>query len=406
MASAKIILYTQKTLSTGEHPIILRIIKDRKQRKISIGANCSPELWDVKNNQPKRKHPYFNEICVAISGIKEKANREILNFQNSGSSFSIDELIAAIGLNSKQETITVFDFFDKTIKSKIEKGKVGYANAFIEAKSKLLNYRKGRDLEFSDVTPNFLKKYEEELSAQSLMSNTIFYYLRTFNTLLGYARRDKLIKPDFNPFKDFGFAKYRKVKTKKRAITREDLYKIENIELHKNSRLFRSRALFVFSYYCGGINFIDMAKLQWQNIVKGRLEYIRSKTNENFNPILLKPALNILEYFKERNYQGESSYIFPILSEFHKTPTQKKDRIKKANKQTNEDMREIASKLGITENPTTYVARHSFATIQKKKGTPTSVISEMMGHDSEKTTRIYLDSFGNDVIDEAMRNLL
>jgi len=52
------------------------------------------------------------------------------------------------------------------------------------------------------------------------------------------------------------------------------------------------------------------------------------------------------------------------------------------------------------------VARHSFATIQKKSGTPTSVISEMMGHDSERTTRIYMDSFGNDVLDEAMKALM
>ena len=53
-----------------------------------------------------------------------------------------------------------------------------------------------------------------------------------------------------------------------------------------------------------------------------------------------------------------------------------------------------------------HVARHSFATVLKRSGVNTSIISEAMGHSSEKVTQIYLDSFENDQIDEAMSNLL
>ena len=55
---------------------------------------------------------------------------------------------------------------------------------------------------------------------------------------------------------------------------------------------------------------------------------------------------------------------------------------------------------------TTYVARHSFATVLKRSGVSTSIISESLGHSSEKTTQIYLDSFENSQIDAAMQNLL
>jgi integrase len=41
-----------------------------------------------------------------------------------------------------------------------------------------------------------------------------------------------------------------------------------------------------------------------------------------------------------------------------------------------------------------------------KSGIATSVISEAMGHDSEKTTKIYLESFENKVLDEANKALL
>ena len=57
-------------------------------------------------------------------------------------------------------------------------------------------------------------------------------------------------------------------------------------------------------------------------------------------------------------------------------------------------------------NLTTYVARHSFATILKKSGVNIGLISEALGHSDIGTTQIYLDSFENSQIDEALKNLL
>jgi integrase/recombinase XerD len=406
MTSVKVLLYTSKILKNGEHPVILRLTKDRKQKKISLGFNCSTDQWDDNNNHPKKKHPLHKEMSIMIDSVRNKANREILNLENEGKDYSLEELANILQADKKRKSITIFDYFEETIVKKEEAGKVGYANAFVEALQKLKTFRGGKDLEFSDVTFILLKQYEDWLIAQKLMPNTVFYYLRTLNTLLGYAKKEGLVKPDYYPFKDFGFAKYRNVKTKKRAISKEDMISIIQLDLNLESRISRSRDFFVFSYYCGGINFVDMAHLKWRDIVKGRLMYNRQKTGEDYNMVLLPPAQKILDFFRETNFTREDSHIFPILSEFHKSPQQMKDRIHKVNRQTNEDMKEIAKMLGITENITTYVARHSFATIQRKSGTSTAMISELMGHDSEKTTRIYLDSFGNDVLDEAMKNLL
>jgi site-specific recombinase XerD len=46
----------------------------------------------------------------------------------------------------------------------------------------------------------------------------------------------------------------------------------------------------------------------------------------------------------------------------------------------------------------TYSARHSWATIAKNEGIPISLISEGLGHTSEKTTQIYLASFPVDAV--------
>lgn len=52
------------------------------------------------------------------------------------------------------------------------------------------------------------------------------------------------------------------------------------------------------------------------------------------------------------------------------------------------------------------MARHSWATIARNLNIPISVISESMGHTSEKTTRIYLDSISSNVIDRANQSII
>ena len=53
-----------------------------------------------------------------------------------------------------------------------------------------------------------------------------------------------------------------------------------------------------------------------------------------------------------------------------------------------------------------HCARHSYATVLKRAGVSTAIISESLGHSSEKVTQIYLDCFENKQVDDAMKNLL
>ena len=58
-------------------------------------------------------------------------------------------------------------------------------------------------------------------------------------------------------------------------------------------------------------------------------------------------------------------------------------------------------RLGLAIPLTMYVARHGWASIAKSRNIPVSIISEAMGHDSEKTTLIYLASLDTSAIDKA-----
>lgn len=90
----------------------------------------------------------------------------------------------------------------------------------------------------------------------------------------------------------------------------------------------------------------------------------------------------------------------------HLTDTQIRDRIVSARKRTNHALKKIGAYLDIPLKLTTYVARHSYATVMKRSGVSTAIISESFGHSSEKITQIYLDSFENSQVSEAMTNLL
>jgi len=194
------------------------------------------------------------------------------------------------------------------------------------------------------------------------------------------------------------------LKTRKRAISKEEIRSILELDLSNEKMIIQlSRDLFIFSYLQGGINFTDIASLTADNMVNGRLEYTRKKTNTLINIPLQQESIRLIHKYND----DKRGYLFPIMNrQSHKTPMQKFSRIQKKIKQINSSLKHIAKIAGIEINLTTYVARHSFATVLKRSGVNTSIISESLGHSSEKTTQIYLDSFDNEQIDEAMKNLL
>jgi integrase len=94
----------------------------------------------------------------------------------------------------------------------------------------------------------------------------------------------------------------------------------------------------------------------------------------------------------------KDSYLFPIIIDPKgDIYTQYRNGMRLANKKLNK----IGGLIGLDIPLTTYVSRHSWATIAKRSGIPTAVISEGLGHETERTTQIYLDSFENDVLDDA-----
>ena len=396
-ATVNVVLFKSKTLANGEHPLMIRVCKDNKKKYKSLGISIHPQFWDFDKNKPRKNCPNKEQIQTLISDNIKDLSGSILDFKTENKEFTATKVIERVKEPSLKKTVE--QLFDSEINRLQGEGRLKYASTYKELKASLLNFNMHLDIYFSEIDINWLKRYEAYLRTKGLADNSIGVRFRTLRTLFNKAISENIVKSDYYPFKAYKVSKLRKG-TVKRAITKAD---IELIIKHKVESDYSQLAidLFYFSYLSGGINFVDMAYLTYDNIVDKRLIYIRKKTKKLIKLPIQDKAMDIVKKYKSNN-----SYIFPILSEFHKTDIQKANRVHKVLGKINKYLKAVGEELGLPIDLTTYVARHTYATVLKRSGVNTSIISESLGHSSEKVTQIYLDSFENSQIDEAMKNLL
>jgi integrase len=295
---------------------------------------------------------------------------------------------------------TVNDIFLEQIEFlKISKRK-RYAESCKTVHNSMIEFNTHLNIYFSDIDTIWLKKYEAWLRNKNLAENTIGIRFRTLRMMYNVAIEEECVNPDMYPFRSYKVSKLQE-ETAKRALTKSNIKRIINYEA-SNEREQLSLDIFIFSYLMGGINFVDIASLIKDNIVNNQLVYTRKKTNK-----LIKLPIHPTVYeLIEKYHNPENPYLFPILFLYHKTEQQKANRVHKIIGKTNKDLKAIGEALNLPIKLTTYVARHSFATVLKRSGVKTSVISESLGHSSEKVTQYYLDSFENDKLKETINYLL
>lgn len=403
-----VVCYRSKLLADGTSPIMLRLTKDGKRKYISLHLSANQSQWDFKKNQPKRNCPDREAILTVIERKSKQYREQITQFKAEGKDYTLETLVQRVENPVRQ--MNFGDYLDYFIQQLKDENRLGYAESFKGLKSSLLLYCGSLDFPFTDIGHQWLKGYEMFLIRSGKKENTIGIRFRSLRVLYNKAVSEKIVKPEYYPFDNFKVSKFHE-QTMKRAISKEDIKRIMGLDLrtvttYHSPYLSLGRDLFLFSYLSCGINLTDMARIKYSDIFDGRLSYHRQKTGKLISFQLQPTALEIIEKYRKPD-AAPNDYVFPILDRrIHKTPIQIRDKVRKANKATNKALKRIGEKLGIPIDLTTYVARHSYATVLKRSGVSTAIISESLGHSSERVTQIYLDSFENSQIDEAMNNLL
>jgi len=404
-ATINAVCYKSKTLKNGEHPIMLRICKQGRMKYLSLGISVDHKHWDFKKNTPKNNCPNRDHIKKIILDKETEYQNQILEFTAAQKDYTASTLITST--QKIKEGKTVHEFYTDLIAHYKAINKVGNASIYRNSFNSLKSFKNTNELDFmfSEIDLNWLNEYEKWLISRNNAQTTMSLLFRTLRSAYNKAIQRIVLKSSY-PFDAFKMSKF-SVKTKKRAISKEDIKKIINLDLNGELPMMQlSHDIFVFSYLQGGINLTDIASLKHENVVRGRLQYIRQKTQRLINIPLQEQSQQMIERYKDVCSTSDD-YIFPILNKrIHVTGMQKFNRIHKIMGKVNINLKKIGQKAGIDINLTTYVARHSYATVLKRSGVATSIISESLGHSSEKVTQIYLDSFENSQIDEAMKHLL
>lgn len=399
-ATVNVLCYRSKTLSNGEHPLMICVCKDGKRKYVSLGISVNPKFWDFEKSTPKRNCPNREQLIKVINEQEQKYAEQILEFSVEKREYTPTTLIEAIV--PVQKARTVGELFNEYIAQLKDEGRLGYALSVQQVYNSLLKYKGHLDIYFSEIDVNWLKAYESWLRCCKLADNTIGIRFRTLRAVYNLALAEGLVKADCYPFKKYKVSKLHK-ETAKRAITKEQVKQVIDYDV-SGARFYKKLAvdMFAFSYLMGGINFTDMAFLTDKNVEGGRLVYVRQKTKKLIMLPLQEKAVEIMNRYRS----SQRKFIFPILDERERTLRQIRNRIYDVLDNVNGYLKEIGKELGVELKISSYVARHSYATVLKRSGVSTSVISESLGHSSERVTQIYLDSFENKQLNDAMKNLL
>jgi integrase/recombinase XerD len=397
--------YEQKD-SPGSYPISVQFYFDRKRSFVFTGVNLSIEDFELITKGKPR--------TFELKGIKSdlenqitKANRVL---EDLGINFSHERAKRFFQDNSYQtDKNSIYVGFDSYIQELEQNGQIKSSDSYNSAKNSLKSF--SPVLSYSKVTTEFLESYEDWLVNEKGKSNTtLAIYLRNLRTILNKGIKKELLSNKAYPF---GKGKYiiptgRNVK---KALTIEDIRAIQNYFTVPNSPSDKAKDFFLFSYLSNGINFKDIAKLKNDSIKSGQIHFIRAKTQRtkrDFTPIktsLRAETLAIIEKWRGDD-RSPKAYLFPILKP-QLTPKQETRRIQDFTKKTNQCLKPIGEKLELPLKLTTYVARHSFATIAINiAGAPMEYVSEALGHTSLNTTRNYIDSFEDKRIKEITDLLL
>ena len=226
---------------------------------------------------------------------------------------------------------------------------------------------------------------------------TVDFYLRTFRAVYGHALALSSEGTDGKPFSGHHTGGSFPAK---RALRKEEVQRLLSPSLRQTLPENQREALDVllFIFYARGMVFKDVYGLTHRMVTDRHIRYLRSKTGV---PIDVEVVPELEEIMK-RYHREDSPFVFPFLHEARKGCPGKELPEESALRRINRTARMIGRKVGLSVPLTTYVLRHTWATLMLEDSQPVELISQCMGHTSIRTTQIYLSRISSRKVDTAV----
>lgn len=238
-------------------------------------------------------------------------------------------------------------------------------------------------------------RYDCWLDEEGVSRNTRSCYLRSlralYNRVEGSRRHIDLFADVFTG----------NAPTPKRAISVAEIRRVRSLDVGDDWQRQLAQDVFLFSLYAMGMPFVDIAMLRQNAIAGGCLTYRRQKTGAQVC-VRLEPCMRkILQRWRGMN----GDRLFPLVP--HEAKGEEAMRFYRAAlSRYNRLLRQMASQAGLHKTLSSYVARHSWATLAYDKGVAMSDISVAMGHTNVQTTKIYIEQKNQMRVARANRKVL
>ena len=406
--TANIYLDTRKELKNSKYPVKLNVYYLGKNRLFGLPIQLTEKDWE-KINSPKLRDQKLKDIKTKLDYYEgEKFDATLKEIDEP---FTFQKFKIAYEKQDKANLVShdVYALFDKFIAEQERKGKVGNAGIYRNSRNCFQRFRKR--LFFNQVTSDFLAEYEKHMRKAGRKINYIGLTLRNLRTIYNMAIGEGLVKQENYPFSQRKSDKKYIIKseeTKKKALTMEQLAKLKQYE-PKTPAQKKAYSFWWFALHAYGINMTNICHLKYKEIKGNKIIIERIKTaNTTISSkpirILITPEIQSCIDVYGNQDKSPDAYIFDILKHGW-SPKKERDMVMSFTRNVNKHMKKISEELGFERPISTNWARHSFSTFLKSGLIPIEVISEALGHSSIETTKIYLDSFEDDVLELIAKRL-
>lgn len=385
MSSVAIVFRKDKLNKKSEAPIHFRIIKDRKISYISSGIMLNEKYWDYKNIKVKAGYDNSARVNNYIRKKLSELNDQVLEQETHHKSLSVQNLKEKIYGKKPSD---FFSFANATVQRYLRDGKVSTYDKTASIINKLLNYTKGKSLNFQDITPKYLEGYENYLRiTHGNGTNTVFKDLKFIRQIFNEAYRQSIIEHHQIPFIQYPL---KQEKTNRVYLTEAELNRIENLVLSGSNKLDIHRDMFVFAAYVGGLRVSDVLQLKWDFFDGAHINFTIRKTGQQLSIKLPNKAIEILSKYK-KNKARQADFIFPMLPEGidMNNPRAVDNAISSATAYINRNLKTIALLSKLTKPLSFHISRHTWATRALLKGISIDKVSKLMGHSAIQQTQVY-----------------
>ncbi len=386
--SIKVVLDKRRVKKDNRYPIKVRITHQRYSKYYYTGYDASVDEWSIIHSENAEDD--LLDIKTEITNNHVEIKKIIKNIKP----FSFEEFEDEY-FDKPVDAADVYEAYDRYIRVLDANDQDGTLGNYEESKVSLLKF--SPSLRFDQVTPFFLRKYEEwMITTEGNALSTVGIYLRPLRALFNQAIENKVIKADKYPFLKGKYTLPIGVRGKI-PLTAEEIRLIVDYQAEPYSQEDRAKDFWLFSYFSNGMNFKDILELRNKQVNDDTFmfERLKSKRTRRENPFIIEVILN--EYTKnvisKWGIGGTNSedLVFPFLDGIRDNK-RRRDVRKQFIKQTNKYIKRICLKVGIYKKVTTYVARHSFAHAILNNGGTTEHVQEFLGHSDIRTTQNYTRS--------------